>query len=88
MQLHGWYFHLVRPNSHQQGWGSEEDKLNHTTPPVQSSYTALSLHNPLELPPSPLMTSSIGIDPKWEFPRENIQLSDMLAEGQFTVVTL
>ena len=32
------------------------------------------------------MTSSIGIDPKWEFPRENIQLSDVLAEGQFTVL--
>ena len=26
------------------------------------------------------------IDPKWEFPRENIKLSDALCEGQFTVL--
>lgn len=32
------------------------------------------------------MTSSIGIDPKWEFPRENIILTDVLAIGQFTVL--
>lgn len=57
-------------------------------PSIQNTYTALSLHGNTELPPSPLspMTSSIGIDPKWEFPRENIQLLDPLAEGQFTVL--
>ena len=46
------------------------------------------MHDSSELPPSPLspMASSIGIDPKYEFPRENIQLSDVLAEGQFTVL--
>lgn len=55
---------------------------------VPNSYTALAVQNTSELPPSPLspMTSSFGIDPKWEFPRENIQLSDTLAAGQFTVL--
>ena len=32
------------------------------------------------------MPSSVGIDPKWEFPRENIKPLDVLAEGQFTVL--
>lgn len=78
----------VNPNSHQQRWGSDEDKVNQPAPAIQNTYTALALHDSSELPPSPLspMPSSIGIDPKWEFPRENIQLSDVLAEGQFTVL--
>ena len=28
----------------------------------------------------------MGIDPKWEFPRDNITLQDELAVGQFTVL--
>lgn len=59
-----------------------------TAPAVQNTYTALALHDNAELPPSPMspMTSAFGIDPKWEFPRENVTLSDVLAEGQFTVL--
>lgn len=83
-------FHCRRnSNSHQQTWANEVDKPNHSSnPSIQNTYTALALHDGSELPPSPLspMTSSVGIDPKWEFPRENIQLSDVLAEGQFTVL--
>jgi hypothetical protein len=84
------FAHDRSKNTHQQTWGSEENKLNqqNAVPAVQNTYTALSLHDSSELPPSPLspMASAIGIDPKWEFPRENIQLSDVLAEGQFTVL--
>ena len=58
---------------------------------VANTYTALTLNPHSELPPSPnspMMSSifSTDIDPKWEFPRENIQLSDVLNEGQFTVL--
>ena len=28
------------------------------------------------------------IDPKWEFPRENITMCDVLCEGQFTILHL
>ncbi len=58
-------------------------------PPVMNTYTtALALDSQCDLPPSPLspMTSAMGIDPKWEFPRENVTLQDELAVGQFTVL--
>lgn len=76
-------------NSQQQQWGSEEDKVDSAIP---NTYTTLAL-NPgnSELPPSPstpLVCSffSTEVDPKWEFPRENIQLKDVLHEGQFTIL--
>ena len=58
---------------------------------VANSYTTLTLHPSVQLPPSPesVMVSSIfsaEIDPKWEFNRENIQLTEVLNEGQFTVL--
>ncbi len=74
-------------NSQQQRWGSE-DKVDSAT--VPNTYTTLALGNS-ELPPSPntpLISSffSTEVDPKWEFPRENIQLKDVLHEGQFTIL--
>ena len=60
---------------------------NPTSP--QKTYTALALNDSSELPPSPIctvMTSSVGIDPKWEFPRENILLLEVLSDGQFTIL--
>ena len=74
-------------NSQQQRWGSEEDKVDSAVP---NTYTTLALGNS-ELPPSPntpLISSffSTEVDPKWEFPRENIQLTDVLYEGQFTIL--
>ena len=71
-------------NSQQQRWGSEEDKVDAAVP------STLALGNS-ELPPSPntpLISSffSTEVDPKWEFPRENIQLKDVLHEGQFTIL--
>ena len=70
-------------NSH--GHGEDKDQSIQAVPNTYT--TALALDNS-ELPPSPLspMTSSITLDPKWEFSRENIQLLDVLAEGQFTVL--
>jgi len=55
---------------------------------MNSYTTALALNSHSDLPPSPIspMTSAMGIDPKWEFPRENITLQDELAVGQFTVL--
>ena len=58
---------------------------------VANSYTTLTLHPSVQLPPSPesVLVSSIfsaEIDPKWEFNRENIQLTEVLNEGQFTVL--
>ena len=58
---------------------------------VANSYTTLTLHPSVQLPPSPesILVSSIfsaEIDPKWEFNRENIQLTEVLNEGQFTVL--
>ena len=53
------------------------------------TYTALALNDNPELPPSPvstILTHSVGVDPKWEFPRENIQIFEKLAGGQFTVL--
>lgn len=77
-------------SSQQQRWGSEEEKMagNSHAPTVQNTYTALALNDSSDLPPSPMspMTSAMGIDPKWEFPRENIDLQDELAVGQFTVL--
>lgn len=76
-------------NSQQQRWGSEEDKVDSFVP---NTYTTLALHpGNTELPPSPstpLISSffSTDIDPKWEFPRENLQLKDVLYEGQFTIL--
>ena len=76
-------------NSQQQRWGSEEDKVDSASA-VPNTYTTLALGNS-ELPPSPstpLISSffSTEVDPKWEFPRENIQLKDVLHEGQFTIL--
>ena len=53
--------------------------------------TTLTLHPSVQLPPSPesMWFSSIfsaEIAPKWEFNRENIQLTEVLNEGQFTVL--
>ena len=50
-----------------------------------------TLHPSIQLPPSPesVMISSIfsvEIDPKWELNRENIRLTEVLNEGQFTVL--
>ena len=78
-------------SSHHQEWNSDEDKVPHHshTPAIMNSYTtALALNSHSDLPPSPMspMTSTMGIDPKWEFPRENITLQDELAVGQFTVL--
>ena len=76
-------------NSQQQQWSSEEDKVDSA---VSNTYTTLAI-NPgnSELPPSPstpIVSSffSTEVDPKWEFPRENIQLTDVLHEGQFTIL--
>lgn len=60
--------------------------------PAQNEYTALTLRPNSDYPPSPGMNSPSAsqfladIDPKWEFPRENIKLCDPLCEGQFTVL--
>ena len=74
-------------NSQQQRWGSKEDKVDSAVP--NTYYTTLSLGNS-ELPPSPntpLISPFFStVDPKWEFPRENIQLKDVLHEGQFTIL--
>ena len=76
-------------NSQQQQWSSEEDKVDSAIP---NTYTTLALHpGNSELPPSPntpLISAffSTEVDPKWEFPRENIQLKDVLHEGQFTIL--
>ena len=80
-------YHRRQMNSQQQRWGSEEDKVDSAIP---NTYTTLALGN-TELPPSPntpLISSffSTEVDPKWEFPRENIQLKDVLHEGQFTIL--
>ena len=88
----GWSFivyHRRQMNSQQQQWNSEEDKVDSAVP---NTYTTLALHpGNSELPPSPstpLISSffSTEVDPKWEFPRENIQLKDVLHEGQFTIL--
>ena len=77
-------------NSQQQRWNSEEDKIDSAVPNTYT--TTLSLHPATsELPPSPstpLISAffSTEVDPKWEFPRENIQLKDVLHEGQFTIL--
>ena len=78
-------------NSQQQRWNSEEDKIDSAVPNTYT--TTLSLHpgTTTELPPSPstpLISSffSTEVDPKWEFPRENIHLKDVLHEGQFTIL--
>lgn len=79
-------YHRRQMNSQQQRWGSEEDKVDSAVP---NTYTTLALGNS-ELPPSPntpLISSFFStVDPKWEFPRENIQLKDVLHEGQFTIL--
>ena len=87
----GFYMFCYRRqlNSQQQQWSSEEDKVDSAVP---NTYTTLALHpGNSELPPSPntpLISSffSTEVDPKWEFPRENIQLKDVLHEGQFTIL--
>lgn len=73
--------------SQQRTWSKDDDDGGE----VVNNYTTLTLHPSIELPPSPesVLVSSIfstEIDPKWEFPRENIQLSEVLHEGQFTVL--
>lgn len=78
-------------NSQQQRWGSEDGDKPDIGAAVPNTYTALTLHPSSELPPSPtsptvLSAFSTEIDPKWEFPKENITLSDVLFEGQFSVL--
>ena len=69
--------------SQQQRWGSEEDKVGSSIP---ITYTTVPLGDS-ELPPSPSTPSFFStVDPKWELPRENIQLKDVLHEGQFTIL--
>lgn len=96
------YTHLTRtPSSHthvshrrqlqtqQQTWSREDVKADG---PGSNEYTALTLRPNSNYPSSPGMTSPSSsqfladIDPKWEFPRENIKLCDPLCEGQFTVL--
>lgn len=86
---HHFTFPRKKISSQQQRWGSDEENMAGVTPTIQKNYTALALTDNAELPPSPIgtvMNHAVGIDPKWEFPRENIQLSEVLADGQFTVL--
>lgn len=80
-----WYPHKRRLTTQQQSWSKEDLE----TAPV-NNYTTLTLHQPPELPPSPssplLSLFSADIDPKWEFPRENVHLSEVLYEGQYTIL--
>ncbi len=81
--------HRRQLQSQQQTWSREDVKTDgHTT----NEYTALTLRPNSNYPASPGMSSPSSsqfladIDPKWEFPRENIKLCDPLCEGQFTVL--
>ena len=81
--------HRRQLQSQQQTWSREDVK---TDGAPKNEYTALTLRPSSGYPASPGMSSPTSdqflanIDPKWEFPRENIKLCDPLCEGQFTVL--
>ncbi|XP_064383166.1 fibroblast growth factor receptor 3-like [Halichondria panicea] len=84
-----YYPHRRQLQSQQQTWSREDVK---TDGAPKNEYTALTLRPSSGYPASPGMSSPTSdqflanIDPKWEFPRENIKLCDPLCEGQFTVL--
>jgi serine/threonine protein kinase len=86
-----YYPHRRKLSSQQQSW-SKENRLNETDQSMGNSYEPLHIPQ-TELPPSPSPHTNgviahfhMDIDPKWEFARGNLKLSEVLCESKATIL--
>jgi hypothetical protein len=85
-----YYPHRRKLSSQQQSW-SKENRLDETDQSMGNSYEPLHIPH-TELPPSPsphtngVVTFHMDIDPKWEFARSNLKLSEVLCETRATIL--
>jgi serine/threonine protein kinase len=87
-----YYPHRQKLLTQKQSW-SKENRLDEADQALGNSYEPLTMPPHSQLPPSPPPQNGVitqfyntDIDPKWEFSRGNLRMSEVLCESHFSVL--